>query len=540
MQTHDNSGSTLSEYLRVFRRRKWIVFATAALIPLAAVAFSLRQHPLYEASAEVFVSRNNLANTLAGTQDPSALGDPAHLMQTQANLAQVAAVRRRALDAVGLQQRSVIDFGKASDVTPQTDADLIDFNVRDRSPTLAAQLATAYARQFTIYRRQLDTNALKRSEAQLERTLSDLRASGGEKSGTYTSLAEKLQQLRTLEALQTSNTSVVENAGPAVKVQPRPVRNAILGLGLGLLAGIGLAFLFEALDTRLRSAAEVTKELEMPLLARIPASSRRFRRERRLEVLEEPHSPVGEAFRILRTNLDFANFELHARSVMVTSALEGEGKSTTVGNLAVSLALAGRRVVLVDLDLRRPTIASFFDLEDRAGVVDVVLGSVELKDALVRVPVRASAEPPPPATNGRADALGVLEVLPAGRVPPNPGDFIESRRLTELIEGLRAHGDIVLIDAPPLLNLNDALALSAKVDALLLVRGMHILRRSTLNELRRVLDASPAAKLGIVSIGLDAEEVAGYGYGYGERYLTDAATAVSAKRRSLRRRRTRV
>lgn len=530
MQTHETSSSSLSEYLRVFRRRKGVVLATTVLVPLAAVLFSLHQHPLYQASAEVFVSRNNLANTLTGTQDPSALGDPAHLMQTQANLAQVTVVRRRALDAVGLRQRSVTDFEKASEVTPQTDADLIDFRVRDRSPTLAAQLATAYARQFTIYRRQLDTNALKRSEAELDRTLSDLRASGDQKSATYTSLTEKLQQLRTLEALQTSNTSVVEKGGTATKVQPRPVRNAILGLGLGILAGIGLAFLFEALDTRLRTAAEVTRELDLPLLARIPQSPRRFRRERRVQVLEEPGSPGSEAFRILRTNLDFVNFEISAKTIMVTSALEGEGKSTTVANLAVSIALAGKRAVVVDLDLRRPTIAKFFDLEDRAGVVDVVLGHVLLADALVRVPLGGPAEGAPAKGNGRVDAHGVLDILPAGRIPPNPGDFIESKRLPGILDGLRAHADVILLDAPPLLNMNDALALTAKVDAIVLVSGRRELRKPTLNELRRVLDRAPAAKLGIVSIGMEADDTPGYdGYRY------PAEQGATTPRRRLRR-----
>ena len=131
---------------------------------------------------------------------------------------------------------------------------------------------------------------------------------------------------------------------------------------LGLMLGIGLAFARDALDTRVRSAAEIGDRLQTTLLARIAAPPRALRRRNRLVMIASPHSAQAEAFRMLRANLEFVNLDRGARSIMVTSALEKEGKSTTVANLAVALARAGKKVALVDLDLRRPAIATFFAL----------------------------------------------------------------------------------------------------------------------------------------------------------------------------------
>jgi succinoglycan biosynthesis transport protein ExoP len=253
-------------------------------------------------------------------------------------------------------------------------------------------------------------------------------------------------------------------------------------------------------------------------------------------MLAEPRSVGAEAFRMLRTNLEFVRLGHDAKTIMVTSSVEQEGKSTTVSNLAVALARAGQRVVLVDLDLRRPFLDHFFDLQQRPGLTHVAIGQASLDEALIPVAIGDLIDGPQlqpisgngngtltPATNGtltpatmRSLHGGSLRVLPSGPVPPNAGEFAGSEALSEILGELRSRCDTVLIDAPPSLQVGDAMALSPNVDALFVVTRMNVVRRPMLNELRRLLDASPTRVLGFVVTGAQSEE--GYGYGYGYSY----------------------
>jgi len=508
------TASSLSDHLRVARRRKWVILQAVIVVPAAAILFSLQQPRLYEASSEVLLSRQNLAAALTDTPDVTLSQEAARLVETQANLARVPAVAERTLaktNVAGTPQ----EFLDASEVSAKANADLLEFKVTNASRAVAARLASEYARQFTVYRRQLDTAALQRARRELGRRLTQLEQSGDSRSALYASLAEKEQQLRTMEALQGANAFVVRAAGPAKQVQPRPVRNGLLGLVLGLVLGIGLAFLREALDTRVRSSEEIAEQLGLPLLGRVPEPPGQLQKENQLVMLAAPRRIHAEAFRVLRTNLDFANLEPRARTIMVTSAVEREGKSTTVANLAVAAASAGKRVVLVDLDLRCPLIARLFDLDpDRPGLTDVVVGHVKLHDAISTIaisngrPARAGGNG---NGNGEGAVEGLLQLLPAGPAPPNAGEFVSTQALPNILDQLAAGADLVLIDAPPLLHVGDAMTLSARVDALLLVTRLNVVRRPMLTEMRRILDSSPAVPLGFVLTGAPVEEALGYG-----------------------------
>lgn len=512
--------ASLRDYLRVLLRHRLLIAVAALAAPAAAVLLSLEQAPRYEASAEVLLSRQNLASMLTGTTDPTVYQQADRVAETQAQLARVPLVAQRTLEAAGLRGRTAEDFLAASKVTPATNADLLTFAVTDESPEIAVKLATGYARQFTRYRLELDTAAIARARSEVEAKIGQLEAAGDTRSSLYASLVEKDQQLRTLEALQTSNAYVVRSADTARKVAPRPVRNGLLGLAVGLVLGVALAFLREALDTRVRTAEEVAATLGLPLLARLPEPPRALRRRRQLVMLGMPSGVHAEAFRLFRTNLDFVNLERDARVIMVTSAIQAEGKSTTVANLAVALARAGRQVALVDLDLRRPTIAQFFGLEGKPGITDVALGSVTPEQAIHRIDVTRHA-------GGPTITGGGLEVLTSGPLPPDVGEFVSTRALASMLRFVRDRADIVLVDAPPLLKVGDALALSARVDALIVVARLNVLRRGMLSELARLLAASPAEKLGFVATDPQGDDGYGYGYGY-EPYLAPAAERTAA------------
>jgi succinoglycan biosynthesis transport protein ExoP len=513
------ADATLRDYTRVLWRRKWLILLVTLLTPAAAFVMSKRQTPVYQASAQVLLSNQNLAATLSGVTAINE--DPVRLAQTQADLARtptVAALTITAAHATGLTPTRLL---ASSSVTPASNSDVLQFSVSNRNPALAESLATAYAGQYTVYRRQIDTAAIQRALGEAQQHLSQLKKDGSGNSALYAGLADKVQTLQTMAALQTSNASVVRTATSATQTAPKTARNTVLGLALGLILGIGLAFLWETLDTRIRSADEIASRLALPLLGRLPAPPRGVRSKNHLVAIDEPTNSNAEAFRVLRTNLELVNLDRQARTIMVTSAVEGEGKSTTVANLAVTLARAGRRVALVDLDVRRPFLHTFFDLSQEDGLTWVALGRMPLEKALVRVPISRTnsgpAEMPRSNGNGGGSIEGFLDVLPSGPIPPNPGEFINGAGVGNILRQLREQADVVLVDAPPLLGIGDALALSAHVDGLLVVTRLHTLRRSMLGELRRVLDACPTVKLGFVLAAAELEQGSGYG-SYGTYY----------------------
>jgi succinoglycan biosynthesis transport protein ExoP len=526
MENPGQEVRSLSDYLRVVRRRKWLIVAVTVLLSVVALVWSLRREPLYRASSEVLLSRTTLVPDITGALEPTFSQQPDRIAKTEASVAAVPAVAERVLKAAHVTGMTPEQFLAHSSATAKTDADLLVLSVEAGDPKLAALLATAYAREFTAYRKQLDTAAIQTALVNLKARIDELRKSKRRDQALLSELQAKAEQLKTAEALATGNTSVIREATTATKVQPRPLRDALLAAGVGLLLGILLAFFRDAVDTRIRSAEEIAARLEVPLLARIPEPPRPLQMTHRLVMLADPNGTAAEAFRMLRANLDFVNLERRARTIMVTSASEREGKSTTVANLALSLARAGKDVVLVDLDLRRPFLHTFFDLEREPGLTQVVLDEATLEQALSRVwasetpeqdavPVNAGSKKSVSGgeTNGRASLGGFLEVLTAGTLPPNAGEFVATRSLGSVLDQLRERADFVLIDAPPLIGIGDAMTISAKVDGVVLVTRMNRLRRPLLGELHRLLGTSPAETLGFVVTGAEAEEER-YGYGF--------------------------
>jgi Mrp family chromosome partitioning ATPase/capsular polysaccharide biosynthesis protein len=517
--------ATLRDYLQVVRRRKWVILQAIVVVPVAALAFSLLQSAKYEGSAQVLLSQQDLGSVLTGTQ-ANLSSDPADRQtQTQQQLARVPDVAGRAIRRLHLDMTPA-QFLAASSVSPGTNSDTLAFHATDHDPTLASRMAAAYARAYVTYRLHVETAPIEAAR----RGLSERLKSAPKGSALYNGLAEKEQTLQELEALKTADATVIQSNTAAVQTAPKTARNVALGVVLGIVLGIGLAFLRESLDTRVRSAESISEQLGLPLLARLPEPPKKLREINHLAMVDDPTGLQAEAFRMFRTNVEFASLGRDIQTVMVTSALEREGKSTTMANLAVALARAGQRVVLVDLDLRRPFVDKFFDLTGRAGITNIAVGHLTVTEALVPVPLPQLAERNGSVgaaltasgqvkilTNGNgrhAEAVtGSLSVLPTGPIPPDPGEFVGTAQLTAILEQVRGLADIVLIDAPPLFHVGDGLTLSAKVDAVIVVARMEVVRRPMLSELRRLLDTMPANKLGFVVTGAESEEAYGYGYG---------------------------
>ncbi len=501
------------------------------LVPLVVVAFSFLQQNEYKASAGVLLSSQNLAAQLTGTQSTGINLQPDRIAATQADVARVPEIARRVLAKVGRTGLTPDSFLARSSVTTATNTDILTFQVTNHDPSLAERLVNAYAFEYTIYRREIDTAAIKSALASVRSRIKGLADQRGAGASLYASLVDREQTLATIEALQTSNATVLQQANSVAQVQPRPKRNGALSLFLGLMLGVGLAFLWESLDTRVRSAAEIGEKLGgLPLLARVPTPSKKIRTKRRLVMLDEPTGTQAETFRMLCTNLDFVLLDRDVRTIMVTSAVEDEGKSTTIANLAIAMARAGRRVVLVDLDLRRPDLDRFFNIEG-PGVTQVALGQASLHQALAPiafadtqsgrrgadqasgnggVPVTADAN----GTGYAKVAKGSLQVLVSGPIPPDPGAFVSTQALSEILAELRDRFDVVLIDAPPTLRVSDAMTLSQKVDGIIVVARMKVVQRAMLSELARQLDAMPTPVLGFVVTAAGTEQGYEYNYGY--------------------------
>ena len=261
---------------------------------------------------------------------------------------------------------------------------------------------------------------------------------------------------------------------------------------VGLVVAIGLVFVQEALDTRIRSGDVVSDALGLPLLTQIPEPPKMLAAANELVTIAAPHSAGAESFRVLRTALAFVGLDRNARIFMVTSALPGEGKSTTAANLAAITARAGLTVVLVDLDLRpnlHDGVTRFFSPSVSPGLTDVAIGSATLREALDAVSFGMDPRPDDSTRNGRPrnsskKSSGRLELLRAGTRPPNPGEFITTSALAKVFRQLRARADMIVVDMPPVAGLSDVMALSPLVDELLVVTQVAKLRRPILKELR--------------------------------------------------------
>lgn len=492
--------------LRVLDRQKWVILLVLVVTPAMAFFFS-RETPLYRATAEMIFERQTLATTLTGLAGPSS----SRPIETQAELAHELGIAAEVVQRAGVPGTTADGLLAASSVAAKNDVDGLVFSVTDASPGVAERLATAYAEQFAVYRRQVDGQLFAATRRLLSAQLATLRASGDVGSPLYKGLVEKQQLIDTAQALYASDILITKPARGATKLRPKPVRNGVLALGLGIMLAVGLALVREALDTRVRSTDELVEPLGLPLLARIPRLpfGRRFRRRRQLNMLEHPASAHAEAIRLLRLSLDATAFLNERRStgsiIQLTSAVAGEGKSTTSADLAISFARSGRRVILMDLDVRRPSIAQLFELGPGLGVTDVVLRGAAIDDAIVRVPVGSLGAPSDVPAKGGRGADAVLEVIPAGATPADVEGFVSSERLAAVFDELRARVDIVLVDAPPLIGIGDAIELSSASDAIVLVSRLGVTRRTMISELRRLLEICRAPKLGVVVVGASVE-----------------------------------
>ncbi len=408
------------------------------------------------------------------------------------------------------------DVAKRTEVEAVGSSDVASVEVTDTSPAAAARIANVFAEEYVTFRRNADRSKIAGAQRLVRRQYNQMPVEE-QRSAQGQSLLERADQLQVLASLQTGNAELVQRATvPDSPSSPMTLRNVVGGAVFGLFAALFGALALERLDRRIREPQELESLIDRPILAVVSDS----------RALAKARSSVGplpsgerEAFRMLRANLRYFNVDHNVRSVLVTSAAPGDGKTTVAWNLAITAAEMEGRVLLVEADLRHPGIARGLGMRAARGLSTVLAGDASLEDMVQEVPL-------PDAHGGR---VRTVEVLLSGPLPPNPSDLLESERMRSLVSAAEQEYDLVVIDTPPMAVVSDAIPLIQEVGGVIVVGRLGKTTRHAAERLTEQLDNLQAPVLGVVVNGLKSSSD-GYGYGdtYGEQFEARRRDALRA------------
>jgi len=438
----------LGDYLRVLRKF-WISITAVVLVGLmGAAVVSILATPTYTARASLFLTVQSGDNAGELAQGSSYTE---RQVKSFAEVAEAPIVLQPVIDQLGLDTTPAL-LAERITVSVPTNTSILEVAVVDTDPQLAAATAGGVAEQLVI---------------------------------TVAEMAPK-------DAAGQANVraNVISPATvPTSWTTPKVAQNLLLGALLGAFLGLGQALLRHVLDTRVRTAEDVAEVTDVPVVGTVAYDAEAS--EHPLGVATDPNSLRSEDFRRLRTNLQFLALGPRGRSIAFSSSVAGEGKSTTAVNTALALGSAGKRVLLVDADLRRPRVAARLNLEDSVGLTTILIGRAELEDVV------------PPVS------VGPMDVLPAGQIPPNPSELLGSEAMRSLLLKATAAYDYVLLDSAPLVPVADTAVLSSLVGGVLIVAESGAVHAAQLAEAVEAVRAAEGEVLGVVLNKLRVED-AGY------------------------------
>jgi polysaccharide biosynthesis transport protein len=512
-------------YVRAIMERWWLVVAAVVVVLILMLYPALTGTPMYRASAQLVYQTNNLDKALLGS-DVFTNDNEARSISTAAALIKTAPIA----EAVRKQLHSQLPTAallNMVEVESFPTTDILEIRAASDDPEDAASVANAFADQFVAFRENADKQVVATARDKLKAKLDSLSAEDAA-SAYGLMLKEKYENLEILESMQTGGYAIVQSAEPpASPFSPRPMRNALIGLVGGLILGLGATLVMTRLDRRLKDVKAVEAAFQMPVLASVPQIGRwRHRgdgKRHKKAVGFRAHPQLLESFRVLRSSLQYFDLDQKIKTILVTSSMPREGKTTTVINLGLSLVLAGSRVLIVEADLRHPMVPQYLSVDDKVGVSTLLTGSTTIAEALRSVNAdsllpegvreKASKNNPSPTPRG-------LFCLPAGPLPPNPAELLSSTRMTVLLEelGQNRRVDYVLVDAPPVLSVADALVIAQQVDAVVVTCKVNGTTRDQAEEVSEQLRRAGARVIGVVAGGV--KQAAAYrrqGYYYGHR-----------------------
>lgn len=460
----------LRDYVRIARGR-WMFIAALTLTGLLLGAgASVVIKPTYTSEVQLFVAIQS-SGTVQELQQGNNFGQAR--VQSYVKTVGSPIVLQPAIESLGLE---ITSDQLATKVRATTDANtvLINISVADSSPVQAQAIAQAVG------------NSLIKAVESLEKP-----KSGG---------------------MSPVGLSIIKPAtAPLTPSAPNTPIYLLLGTVIGLGVGFGGAVLRSVLDNRITGEIDLRDVTDSPLLGGIPFDQEAVKSP--LLTQASPQSPRGESFKQLRTNLQFANVSGTAKTIVITSSLPGEGKSTTATNLAISLSDAGQTVCLIDADLRRPMVGEYLGLERNAGLTTALVGAADVNELLQQW------------------GSGSLYVLTSGRIPPNPSELLGSAEMSDLIIRLERVFDAVIIDAPPLLPVTDAAVLAQHVGGVVMVVRSQKLKKQDLTKSLNALQMVDGNLLGIVLNGLPAKDPGSYSYGYYRQEGKSAVKIAETRRR---------
>jgi succinoglycan biosynthesis transport protein ExoP len=514
----------LRQYFSVLRKWLWLI-VVAAVVAGGASYYATAQLPnQYQASAKIMVGQSYQSlNPTTGQ-----LATSSALAQTYVQLVKTSLVLQGVIDELGLNL-SIAALRNMVNASQIEGTQIIEIRVTDTNRTRVANIANAVAHQLSLLGPATsDTELAKRREFvqsqidDLEKKIQDAdkQIQDLENSIKVTTsvrdAADKraqVEQLRTQQATwqqqytqyvnyitpQTPNTlSVLEQADvPDAPFAPNMALNVGLALVVGIILAVAVAFLIEYLDDTLKSKEDISRVLAISTLGEI--GSLRGSKGDKLVTANEPRSANAEAYRILRTNISFSSVDKPLRSILLTSASPSEGKSITAANLAITMAQAGYRTVLVDCDLRKPSQQKIFGVSNDTGLTNCLLSHTNLNNFM------------------RPTRVENLRLLPSGPIPPNPAELLGSRSMTELLAALQTESDILIVDSPPVLAVADASILTRVLDGVLLVVDSGQTRRDAALRAKESLSQAGARILGIV---LNRVAPGNMYYAYNNKYYT--------------------
>jgi non-specific protein-tyrosine kinase len=521
----------LRYYLRLLKKWLWLIILGGILGGGAAYGFSKMSTPIYQSTVTLLISQGagSLGDTYTGMLTSQYVA-PTYVEQIQSS----AVLKQVASDLNIATPSGQLPAGVAAQRVQNTQ--LLRVSVLDTDPARAQAIANQIAKVFNDQTNAFQMQRYRLVQDDLDRQVADVRKkiddtqkalsplgnasdarNANEPEFVRTERARLQMELSTVQAqyyvlLQSAQSTRLAAARysdavtvsspadlPRSPVSPRTSQDALLGLVVGMMLGAGIAFLIEYLDDSLKTSEDVTRVLQLSTLgnvARFPKSS-----QSPLVTMDAPRAPYAEAYRNLRTNLQFSLLVDSAAAVVLSSAEPGEGKTTTVANLAVVMAQTGKRVILVDTDLRRPTLHQMFRLPAEPGLTDLFLNNQTLDQVI------------------RETTVPGLHLLACGKLPPNPAELLASAWMDRLILALKERYDIVLFDSPPILPVTDAVLLASKTKHLLWVISAGKTRTDALRRAREALAQVDAKVVGIVLNRITS----GVGYGYYYYYSKDGS-----------------
>ena len=510
---HDSSARSsegnleLIGALRVLRRRAPLIAMCVLITAAAAFALSKAQQKQYTATAQVLFRNAQLDQQAAGLQ---VVNQTNQQPQTDTNLELATLPRVAAETAValghGLTGQQVSD---AIVVTQMGDTDLAKVAATWPSPTYAARLANAYAKNIIADRQRADANyyanALQAVDLQFK-ALTPSQQNGVEGAD----LKDRANSLQILSQLQSGEVQLEQAAAePSGPSSPRVFRNTLIGALLGLLIGLAAAFVLQHLDRRLREPSDLEDVYDVPLLGVVPESPALRRAQESGDHTSELPANEAEIFGLLRAHIRYFNVDRDLRTVVIVSAAPGDGKSTVARYLAMATATVGSRVLFLEADLRRPMAAKYFGIQQAPGVSEVLVGQESLESAVQHVEIASR----------KGTEVGVDVLVAGGVLPPNPPQVIESQAMASLIDDARGSYDLVVIDTPPLVLLPDAFPLLRRADGVLIVSRLGTNRRDVAARLHDTLASVEAPVVGVIANGYKRPRgSSAYGYGYSYQY----------------------